>query len=426
MGQTLFIMKTTLLTILIAGATLFASCETDSIPEKDNDLLVAKERKDIPLTRSEAELTQSNAAFALELFAQTCRTVPDKNVLASPLSTATLLTVLANGAAGETADEINQTLMQEGYHSEEIAGYYSKLATELPELDNTVTLESANAMWLNNGFRLNESFADFSRSYFDTDISVKDFSDPQTVTDINQWAAEKTNGCIPAFLDSPLEEQAQAILANALYFNGAWSGKFDTNLTSQAVFHGSNGDVETDMMQKEGIMPYAKDEYFTAIDLPYGNGAFSMLLLLPDERLSMDEAIGQLDIERWGKLTRNALGGHAVQLKLPKFTLTYNTSLIEVLKSLGIRTAFGPKADFTRMSSIPLYLNECKQKVQISLNESGTEAAVVTWATLIGSTGNDYNPVPVPVSFDRPFLFAIREQSTGVILMMGKVENLVK
>jgi serine protease inhibitor len=210
-------------------------------------------------------------------------------------------------------------------------------------------------------------------------------------------------------------------LLNALYFKGAWREKFDAKETAPAPFTNADGSRATvPLMPRQGSIRWARGAGYSAVDLPYGNGAFSMTVILPDSGGSADALAASLDAAAWGALV-GSLRETTVQLWLPRFTLKYEDEWKDVLTKLGMGVAFSPAADFTRMSRAGgLAIDFVKQNAFVDVNEEGTEAAAVTTVGIVLVSAPQYQLVRV----DRPFLFAIREKLSGTVLFVGKVSKL--
>ena len=162
---------------------------------------------------------------------------------------------------------------------------------------------------------------------------------------------------------------------------------------------------------------YSGGPGFEAVDLPYGNGAFSMTILLPDRGGSVEATLASLDATKWGRITEG-LAEQQMGIMMPKFRLEYDQHLVDALKALGMGLAFTPDvADFTGMSprGRDLYIYDVLQKTFVEVNEEGTEAAAVTKVEIRETSA------PAMVTVDRPFVFAIREKFSGTILFMGKI-----
>lgn len=410
--------KVCILTMLLLAS--LSACQSDDFSTDTDNILVAKERQDIPLTRSEAELVNYTTDFSLELFSQVCQQHQGRNMLVSPLGAAALLNLMANGADGNTADEIYAVLSPGGYDIQVLNGFYSKLNTWLPELDNTTTVTQAYSLWMDNKFGIKNSYVDFAKSVMDAEVIQVDFENPQSQQALYQWCSEHTDGLIEK-IGCSLSD-AQLVLLNALYFKGTWANKFEVSQTQKDTFYGNGQTSAVQMMHNKQTAGYAVNENFTVVSLPYGNEAYSMLLVLPAENTDMVQAAQALGHNVWNDLSTR-MAGRDIDLNLPKFELENEMSLVEVLRAMGIREAFSDKANFSQMTDDSAFFNIFSQKSLICVDEKGTEASSVTWAGLDTSTGGG-NATALSVVFNRPFFFFIQEKSSGVILFMGKVENL--
>ena len=213
-------------------------------------------------------------------------------------------------------------------------------------------------------------------------------------------------------------------LLNAIYFKGIWSSQFDIKNTSKMKFVTETGKLQqVDMMQQSAHFNYTSDEIMQMIKLPYGNQAFSMIVLLPQQgRINADIARALQNKDYWNNM-KNRLKDADVDLFLPKFKTEYSKQLNSVLKDMGMGIAFEPnKADFSNMSDTPSFISFVKQFTYIATDELGTEAAAVT---VVGMETTSMPSIPKKVIFkaDRPFIYVIQEQSTGSILFMGVVNK---
>jgi serine protease inhibitor len=206
-------------------------------------------------------------------------------------------------------------------------------------------------------------------------------------------------------------------LINAVYFKGIWTTEFDQSLTSDEDFIAPDGSATScRMMTQEGSFLYAETPDFQAIDLPYGDGKFSMTVFLPKQGTSLDALIQALTPENWS-LWMGSFSERDVKLYLPKFKIEYGIQLNDILTTLGLGIAFTAQADFTRINREGgLFISEVKHKAFVQVDEEGTEAAAVT--VVIVSRGSASNVV---MRVNRPFLFVIRENHSGTLLFMGKI-----
>ena len=372
-------------------------------------------------------LLSSGMDFSFNFFKQVSSKFSD-NLFVSPYSLGMALGMLYNGAEDETKEEIAAVMGMSGYTPEQVNSYYQTLTEGLLTVDPKTDLSVANAIWTDIGFPLKKDFSDLNKQYYDAEISTMDFSLPSALKAINNWSNEKTKGAIPEILD---ELYPPTVLANAAYFKSAWTEKFDKSKTEDKPFYNHDGNTSTVQMmhQKELLLNYTHTSDYEFIRLPYSNGAFSMDIVLPKEGVDIENVIEALDGTIWETLTR-AMRSNSVRvtLSMPRFSLKENEyALNSVLMSMGMPRAFSEKnAQFLAMLETNSWVSKVLQKSYIDISEEGTEASAVTVIQM--TMLNINNPLPPPeyatVEVNRPFIFAITEQSTGAILFMGKVIKL--
>ncbi len=419
-------MKKIIFSITILSVLL--SCQSnDSIrPEKPDDRQQT-ERKSIELTEREKTVIEKNNTFAFELL----RTVwldgnKDENILISPFSATLALAMLNNGAEGNTREQIHEVLGYGNLTREELNGYFMKMLTALQDMDPRVTLETGNSIWIEQTFPALDSFVKVNRTYYEAEVYNKDFYDPQTLQKINNWCSEKTHGKIPFLLDE-INKDNIMYLINALYFKGVWTVPFDKANTKDEKF--SNNDGSTPLlptMNNELLINHSYHDKFALAELPYGNEAFSMVILLPHEDTSLASVIRELSVEQW-KSAVNSLNGKTITLKVPRFKMEYKRDLINDLISMGMEDMCSVDADFTSIHpTAPLKVSQVLQKTYAGINEEGTEAAGVTSVSMsFTSTGNEKPEVRNNKFYvNRPFMYFIKENSTGTIFFTGVMNNL--
>ena len=417
--------------LLIAVLFVAASCSNndDSIinPKgNENEQSAAEEiaRYDIPLSAQSVKVNVQNQQFSFNFLRAYNEVAQDEeNYCISPLSASLCLGMVLNGANGNTYTEIQKALGYDGFTKDEINEYAKILQSELPKLDNYATFTNANSIWIKNDFKILSSFVETNSNYYSAEVQTGPFNG-ETLAKINSWCSEKINSLIPSILDN-IDKDALAYLINAIYFKGPWKIVFNEKDTKSLPFYKADGTEEkvATMYLAERIRSYSNDE-ITMVELPYGNEAFSMIVFMPTDakKMSIDKLIANLDATTWnswlGKLTYNE-----TNLSLPSYKLTGKKNLVEIFKQLGIKDAFdAKKADFTNMSSDSLYFSLLLQKTYMDVNEKGTEAAAVTLSTMSTSEGPS-GETPRIISFNHPFGFILREQSTGAILFAGKCGN---
>ena len=416
--------KIKLTSSLLLVAVVLAGCEKSDNETVPKNLPAPLE---ITLRAEEAGIVKNDQQFAFELFSNVFNEEAkgeDKSFMVSPFSLSMALAMTWNGAAGETKTAMQETLKMGNYSDDDFNGYYKKLKEALLKTDPSTQLSIANAIFTNKFITIKPNFIKTNTDYYHATVQPVDFSLPTTKDIINRWASDNTNNLIKEVIDKTNADDLMYLL-NAIYFKGIWTTKFDAKNTSKKAFLTENGTKRTvDMMSQTAKFNYTEDEIMQVVQLPYGNQAFSMLVLLPQSGKKQTDVVSALqNKEYWGK-TRTALRQAEVVLSLPKFKTEYSIKLNEVLGKMGMGVAFDPyKADFSRMSEISAFISFVKQDTYISTDESGTEAAAVT---VIGMEMTSAAPGPQKVIFnaDRPFIYVIQENSTGAILFMGAVKDI--
>jgi serpin B len=371
------------------------------------------------LTAGETKIIVASNDFAFDLFRTGNRAQHDSNVFMSPLSASMALGMTANGAAGTTYEEMRAGLRLSTATGEEINASYKSLITLLTGLDPTTNFAIANSIWYRQNFPFHTSFFEESKTYFDARVEALDFASPSALTTINRWVSDQTNDRIPRILEAIRVDDVM-FLINAIYFKGRWQTPFDKTRTQPGLFRAADGTTENVpmMWRAAGVDHFATSEY-AAIDLPYGNTAFTMTVVMPNNT-DIDTFAESFDQSKWNVLV-SGLKPTGLEVYLPKFRLEWERLLNDDLKELGMRLPFSPGgADFTRMSPAgrDLFISRVLQKTFVEVDEAGTEAAA---ATVVAIT-----EVSLPPSFrvDRPFLVVIRERFSGAILFIGKIAKL--
>ncbi len=366
--------------------------------------------KEIELTDGERQLIASNNDFAFNLFR---KARGEESKVLSPLSITYALGMLNNGAAGQTQQEINQTLGFGEAGADAINAFCQKMLKEAETLDAKTKSFIANTIFVNEGlgYHLQDGFIQKANDYYSAQPQNRDFKDGETMDVINQWASDHTMGMIPEVLnEQSFNPGAVSYLLNALYFKGAWSSPFDMAETKDESFGG--GDA-VPMMHKTGAeFEYTENDLYQAVNLPYSNGAYRMSVFLPREGKSVGDVLDALSGSNW------QLNGWSceVDLKLPRFETDTNQDLVDIMSALGMPTAFTYDADFSYFCNVSVFISNMFQVAKIKLDEEGTEAAAVTVIGEATAMPED----PKKLYANRPFLYIISEQSTETIFFIGQ------
>lgn len=401
-----------------------SSCEKDVKIENPTSDLPAPIK--IELNAADNAMLQSDQAFAFEFFSKVFdeeKKENDLNFMVSPFSLSMALAMTWNGSDNETKLAIQNTLKLDGMTDEEVNSYFKKLKEAFEKTDPSTKLAIANSIWTNKEIQILPEFISLNKNYFNATVDAVDFSDPTTAQRINKWADDNTNGLIKEVIEetSPM---ALMYLLNALYFQGIWTSEFDAKNTSKMPFTTELGKSKNvDMMQQNAHFNYASDETMQMVELPYGNEAFSMMVLLPQHGKTIANIASNLKGKNYWTGMKNKLRNMDVDLFIPKFKTEYSKQLNSVLKDMGMDIAFSPDdADFSRMSNTSSFISFVKQFTYIATDEVGTEAAAVT---VVGMETTSFPSQPEKVTFkaNKPFIYVIQEKSTGSILFMGAVRD---
>ena len=407
-------MKSTyLLIIIFLFVSVITSCKKET---------VELEYKEIILNKVGEQLVAADNSFGFDLLKTlTAKTDEKENLMISPLSVSLALSMTYNGADAETKTAMENTLRFDGLTMDDININNKQLSEALMSVDSRVDFNIANSIWYRNNFSVLPDFISTNKSFYDAEVKALDFSSPLAKETINNWVADKTNDKITEIVDD-IPSDIVMYLINAIYFKGSWKYQFEKSENIIMPFYhsdGTNKDVE--MMTQTADLRKMANEDFYLIELAYGQGNFVMDLFLPNEDKDVLDIIANLNPENWNSWMNELSAPYKITIVLPPFKFEYEQLLNDVLIDMGMGVAFNEnEADFSKINADnQLFISKVKHKTFIELNEEGTEAAAVTSVyiglTSVGPGGE--------IIFDKPFMFVIRELSTGAILFMGIVEN---
>ncbi|TZF82072.1 serpin family protein [Pedobacter sp. BS3] len=404
-------MKTFL--VALAVCVVFVSCKKSKEP--------SPEGKDLELTAAEKQNVKINNEFTFKLFADILKNEPgDKNLFTSPLSAGIVLGMTSNGSNGTTLNAMRSTLGFTDVAEPDMNSYYKKLSAGLPLVDPKVSLDIANSVWYRKGFEVLPEFKNTNATYYQAAIEALDFSSPSARETINSWVKEKTKNKIPSIIDSPIPGDVVMYLINAIYFKGQWKYQFDKSKTKKAPFYvDEDHPVQADFMTTDAVVKTSTIGNIRTVEIPYGNGKFSMVILQSSGNINLANFASDLSSSVWDEAVMNAHETKTTVI-LPKFKFDYEKVLNPELAQLGMGIAFNDGADFARINPvIQLKISVVKQKAFVEVNEEGTEAAAATSVEIVPTS----MPSDPTITINRPFLFVIKENNTGLILFMGKVNN---
>ena len=387
--------------VVLSGAMVSCSSseeESVDLGEAKTVVNMLSEAQPIQLTEAQRVFANDNNRFTLN-FLKTVNEADQsgKSFIYSPLSITYVLGMVNDAATGETERELEQTL---GFHEggiKAVNDYCKKLIEGLPKVDEMVTLNIANAIFVNKDYTLKEHM-------------------------------------IPTILDE-VDPMMVSYLLNAIYFKADWASKFDQKNTKEETFTTESGKTKLPLMHQNVLINYFMNDTYCAIEMPYGNGFWNMTVMLPEEGKTTDDIINRL--ANIGFLEGRYLDGgpkysnyspFEVDLKLPRYETDSDTDkleggLVRLMQKMGIKLAFDSYlAEIPNMCEWPVYIDMMRQKAKIKVNEDGSEAAAVTVAG-IQTLSMAHEPIEYPKATfhaNRPFVYVIREASSGVILFVGK------
>ena len=403
--------KTVVAFLVIIPLTLL-SCNKQSVETFPTDPVP------INLTADQIALISSENSFALDIFKKVIESSTEsENVIISPLSISSALSMTLNGANGATRDAMLATLGMNGLTPEKINNSYKDLTEALLNVDKRVLISIANSVLTEKNFVVKKPFTDILTQYYNAESKSFDITDPLVPNQINSWIESKTNGLIKNMIDK-LDQSTVMLLINAIYFKGKWNSQFDKDKTVQGSFYKTGGETaQVPMMKQTSEFKVYNGEGFTLAEFPYGQANFVMDVLLPDADNGIKSIIPLINDNSF-KGWISQLSERKTDLSFPKFKYGYKKDLNDILTDMGMGIAFTDNADFSNISDMDLLISIVKHQAFIETNEEGSEAAA---ATIVGISTTSMPAGPYILNIDHPFLYIIRETSTNSILFMGRV-----
>ncbi len=385
------------------------------------------------------EIVMANNRFGIQLYQQVKNV--SENVLISPFSIVNAFAMVYAGSDGQTHREISQTF----HYEENPAPFLEQIAQLNASFKPIVQNESgplniANALWIQNHYPVLESYLLLLQSYFQSEIHSVDFSNGEkTADEINRWVSEKTKGKITQIITPDiLNQMTTLILSNAIYFKGAWMNPFlEKNTKPESFSLNPYKEIQVEMMNNTKSYRYLETNGLKLLEMPYrkeyneygesiSKTDYSMIIFLPDDESSLEQFESQLTITTVNSFLEKLMQTPTidVEVKLPKFRVENTFNLNEILKTMGMEIPFTASADFSKITgNQDLFISDVLHKTYIDLDEKGTEAAAVT--AIIMARGAFMKPELEVKTFhaNKPFMYIIRENTTGSFIFIGKVTN---
>jgi serpin B len=377
------------------------------------------------------DVVKANNDLGMKLFNALASEEAGKNMMISPLSISIAMAMVTNGATDESLDEMKEVLGFGEMELPDVNEQFKQLIASLVEADKDMVLEIADSVWMDDAFApdVKQDFIDVLKEFYDAAFFTEDFQDETTAGKINSWVSEKTHEKIDKIIDQ-IAPNTIIYLINAIYFKAAWTTSFDKESTYEGVFmlsDGSEGKADYMGFSYDQEVPeffsYSSDwgdeNGYSVVRIPYGRGVFAFYGIVPnpDNKTNIDDFIEKIAEDGFDSYI-SQLEERDFHVQLPKFKFAYDKSLVDVFKSLGMEKAFeeGALMNIAGEPHAP-FISDIYHKTFVEVNEAGTEAAAVT----VVEVGE--NAMPSGFYANRPFVFVIRDDRTGSVLFIGKVEN---
>lgn len=404
--------------VILTAALLSASCASpqpeprEPAPKQDAPAAAPAEPPE------PANVTAGQTEFGIELYRQLG--AKPGNLFLSPASISMALGMVYAGAEDETAAEMNRALR---YPQGAVHHGMADLLRRLPIAQEGRRLSIANALWVQQSFPLKPSYVETVRLHYGGGARQVDFvgAPAEAIAAVNRWAEEQTAGRIKNILQPEnINERTRVVLTNAVYFKADWLLPFQAAQTRPRPFKLSGGGtVSVPMMRQRSMFRLLETPAFEAVEMPYKGEEISMLLFLPKETSDLkqfDQTVDGQGLTGWAEQLMSS-ERRDLELVVPKLELETRASLVPQLQALGMRRAFTQMAQLGGMSDGRLYLSDVLHQTYLRVDEKGTEAAAVTAGLA------EIVSVPRPFHADRPFFFAIRDNRSGALLFLGRIER---
>jgi len=406
-------MKSLLCAILVASTTFTTASVAAQSPSAN--------------TADQAAVVEGSNAFALDLYGQL--SAKPGNLFFSPESISTAFAMAYAGARGETATQMahvfHYTLPQERLHPA-----VGALLAGMNGAHDGYELHVADALWAQQNATFLPAYLNLVKTDYGAGFRQVNFkTSPESVrATINAWVAQETNNKIQNLLGPGTVTPATLlVLTNAIYFKGSWLDPFNKNYTEKDDFHlSAKQTVQTPMMDRMGSYNYYDGGTFQEVELPYQGNELSMVVLLPktiDGLPALEKSLTAANLSAW---LNKLAPAPKVNLELPVFTMTESFDLGGILSAMGMPQAFSGTADFSGMTGKPLFqISRAVHKAYVDVNETGTEAAAATAMMMVGASQAEEKEI-ISFDADHPFLFLIRDTTTGSILFLGRLADPTK
>lgn len=409
--------------VMLAGIT---ACGAGQITQRrDNDVDTVQLGGTPSVDGGGDESTRIGRAindFAFDLLRHTSGS-SGPNTVISPYSVASIIALTSCGARGATGAEMRQVLHVDDMTVAAIEEHWAELNNDLAKRSPDQKLSVANAGWARKGLRLRPEFVASARDAFGAEITTVDFASQDVASLVNHWVAAQTDSLITKIVEH-VNSTAVLLLANAVYFKGLWERPFRVGGTFDGDFELPDGTIVKVPIMSRGdnsIRAYETSS-FVMVRLPYKGSDSSMYLILPDQKMGLSKLEETMNGEQFlaaARTTAELPPRKNTVLGLPRLDLSWGQeNMVDILRAMGISSAFDPgAADLGGIADPgPMWISQLAHATRVKVGELGTEAAAATFEMALRG-------VPSHIVFNRPFLFAIVDEQSGVILFLGGVTD---
>ena len=410
-------MKKSILAMMAAG--MLTACSNGSDTPDGPDTPELPELEKIEISSEEALVMEGEQQLAFELFDKVkANATAEQNSLISPISVHTVLSMIANGMNGQSRADICGFLNIQADRLDELNELNSRLVSYLPRLDKNTTIKSTNSIWAHSEAPVKDEFTSLIGAVYQGEIFQADFSTAEGREKFRNWVERQTDGMIANF---KMPEDVKLAVANCISFEGKWADPFKKEATSDKNFRNGAGINQYVPTMKGYFRNGCKAEGFSAVRLPFGNGAYRMTLLLPEnETKPLSET--SLGYEQWHNI-KTALDANRgpVNIELPRFKVNTESNLKDFFTAMKDTEAFSTTPDLSEMLASPnFFLKYFIHYTAIEINEESAKASSSSVGGIIASEPN----VKEEIQFNRPFFYVIDEASTGAIIFIGALNKI--
>lgn len=413
----------TIFFICIFAVTVLSSCKNSKNNDEPNVKNEPPAQYSITLSAPQQKVLNQSNDFAFDVLKAI--NSEDGNVFVSPYSLGQALGMLANGAEGKTYDEIAAVLkIGDGTSLDDINSYYATMNSALTSIKCSSQFAVANSLWVNKDYSVFDDYKEGMKIHYGAKVENVDFSDSKTFDLINSWGNTQTGGHIPSIVNVKEELVPVAMLLNCLFFKGLWSYFLKENTRDDYFRNHTYHNESMKLMHSESatLNGWASDEEL-AVELDYGGKAFQLMVMMPT-RMNINDYIKAFDGAKYQDLLSKMKKASSV-VEMPKFKCSFDNKLNTTLKKLGIVGVFDEFAQLDKIAKVSytekVRVSNVLQKASIEVNEEGSVATVVTRSDVDVNTAPGISGIYV---IKRPFIYLIKERTTGAILFVGKVQSM--